>query len=136
MSNSGHSFPIRVYYEDTDAGGVVYYANYLKFAERARTEALRAAGIEQTALRESHGILFVVRHVDIDFLKPAKLDDLLTVESTLQKISNVKIIIAQTISRDGKTLAKLTVTLAVINDAFKLAKLPDSIKKAMQKIFD
>jgi acyl-CoA thioester hydrolase len=79
------SWPVRVYYEDTDAGGVVYYANYLRFFERARTEWLRAIGFEQQLLRNEDGIVFAVRHVEIDYLKPAVLDDALQVEADDQR---------------------------------------------------
>jgi acyl-CoA thioester hydrolase len=130
-----HSFPIRVYYEDTDAGGIVYYANYLKFAERARTEALRQAGIEQSRLRDAHDIAFVVRRAEIDFLKPARLDDCLTIASRLTDISKVSMQLEQTILRGDEILVKLAVKLAVIGKDLRLAKLPDDIKKAMQRIW-
>lgn len=130
-----HSFPVRVYYEDTDAGGIVYYANYLKFAERARTEALRMSGIEQSDLREKHDIVFVVRSCEADFLKPAFLDDLLTIESRLKDISKVSLTIEQTIRRGEETLVNLVVKLAIVGERMKLAKLPDSVKKAMMNIF-
>ncbi len=87
MSNSegepGFSLPVRVYYEDTDSGGVVYYANYLKFMERARTEWLRSLGFEQDALREREGVIFAVRRAEIDYRKPAVFNDLLTVTADL-----------------------------------------------------
>lgn len=76
-----HFFPVRVYYEDTDAGGIVYYANYLKFAERARTEMLRLVGLNQSQLKKENGILFAVRSLTIDYRRPAVLDDLLEVVS-------------------------------------------------------
>jgi len=76
-----HEFPIRVYYEDTDLGGIVYYANYLKFIERARTEWVRALGIDQTRLKAEEGILFAVRRIEADYLKPARFDDELVVET-------------------------------------------------------
>src|SRR5579872_1943212 len=94
-----HSFPVRVYYEDTDAGGIVYYANYLKFAERARTEALRLAGFDQSELKHEQKIAFVVRRCECDFLKPAFLDDLLTIETRLNDISKVSMRMRQTIRR-------------------------------------
>lgn len=134
MSNP-HSFPLRIYYEDTDAGGVVYHANYLKFAERARTEALRMTGIEQSDLLKDEKIAFAVRRCEIDFLKPAKLDDLLTIETTLHDISKVSITMQQTIRRGDETLAKLSVKLAVVGQGMKLAKLPEFVKKAMLKVF-
>ena len=135
MSN-GQPFPLRIYYEDTDAGGVVYYANYLKFAERARTEALRAAGLEQSELIKKHKIAFVVRKCDIEFLKPARLDDLLTIETILTDISKVSIQMEQTIKRGKEKLVALAVKLAIVDTDLKLARLPDSVREAMQKVFD
>ena len=79
MNEPGFSWPIRVYWEDTDAGGVVYYATYLKFLERARTEWLRTLGVEQPALAEQDGVVFVVRRVEVDYLRPAMFNDSLTV---------------------------------------------------------
>jgi acyl-CoA thioester hydrolase len=134
--SKAHSFPIRVYYEDTDAGGIVYYANYLKFAERARTEALRLTGIEQSDLLKEEKIAFAVRRCEIDFLKPAKLDDLLTIDTRINDISKVSITMQQTIRRGDETLATLSVKLAVVGEGMKLAKLPEHVRKAMLKIFN
>lgn len=130
-----HTLPIRVYYEDTDAGGVVYYANYLKFAERARTEALRLAGIDQSELIKTHQIAFVVRHCEIEFLKPARLDDLLTIETILHDIGKVSIEMRQTVRRGDETLASLAVKLAVIDADFKISRLPDVVLQALQTFF-
>ncbi len=135
MSKGVHSFPVRVYYEDTDAGGIVYYANYLKFAERARTEALRMSGFDQSELMAQQEIGFVVRRCVADFLKPARLDDLLTIKTTLHDISKVSFSMEQNIHRGNETLVKLSVKLAVINADGKIAKLPDAVQKAMMKIF-
>jgi acyl-CoA thioester hydrolase len=131
-----HSFPVRIYYEDTDAGGVVYHANYLKFAERARTEALRLAGIDQSDLREDHKVAFAVRHLEIDYIKPAMLDDLLTIETTIHEIGKVSVTMQQTIRRGDVTLTSLKVKLAVVGAGMKLAPLPEFVKKAMSKIFN
>ena len=93
------TFPVRIYYEDTDAGGVVYYANYLKFLERCRTEWLRAIGHEQAELLRDPGIAFVVRSVNVEYLKPARLDDLLTVSLEVEKITRSQIFFRQHIRR-------------------------------------
>ncbi len=130
-----HCFSVRVYYEDTDAGGVVYYANYLKFAERARTEALRQIGIEQSTLLNDHQIAFVVRHCNIDFIKPARLDDLLTIQTTVHDIGAVSIIMKQSIMCNDITVASLEVTLACVTTLMKPAKLPTSLKTAMINAF-
>ncbi|MDE3060406.1 MAG: tol-pal system-associated acyl-CoA thioesterase [Pseudomonadota bacterium] len=130
-----HSFPVRVYYEDTDAGGIVYYANYLKFAERARTEALRLTGIDQSELLRDRKIAFVVRRCECEFFKPAMLDDLLTIETRLTDISKVSMSMRQTIRRGDETLVTLEVKLAVVGEGLKLAKLPETVRKAMLKMF-
>lgn len=130
-----HCFPVRVYYEDTDAGGIVYYANYLKFTERARTEALRACGIEQRDLWQEHQVGFAVRTCNVEFLKPAKLDDLLTIETRLHDISKVSLDMHQTIRRDESILVTLAVKLAVIGSGMKPVKLPEFVKKALLQLF-
>ncbi len=130
-----HHFPIRVYYEDTDTAGVVYYANYLKFAERARTEALRESGIEQAKLFSEHNIGFVVRRCLVDFFKPAKLDDLLTIETKLNDISKVSMSMTQTIKSGKEKLVVLEVKLALVDTNMKLAKIPEFVQKAILKIF-
>ncbi|WP_313953443.1 tol-pal system-associated acyl-CoA thioesterase [Accumulibacter sp.] len=96
---SAFSIPVRIYYEDTDAGGVVYYANYLKFLERCRTEWLRAAGHQQADLLRDDGIAFVVRSANVDFLKPARLDDQLLVSLEVEKMSHAQIFFRQHIRR-------------------------------------
>lgn len=135
MTKGAHTFPIRVYYEDTDAAGIVYYANYLKFAERARTEALRLAGFDQSELIKTDNIGFVVRRCEVDFLKPAMLDDLLTIETRLTDISKVSMHMQQTVRREQEKLVALEVKLAVVGSDMKLAKLPESVRKAMLGVF-
>ncbi|MBY0407774.1 MAG: tol-pal system-associated acyl-CoA thioesterase [Rickettsiales bacterium] len=134
-SGGVHSFPVRVYYEDTDAAGIVYYANYLKFAERARTEALRLCGFDQSELLAKEKIGFVVRRCVCEFLKPAMLDDLLTIETRLNDISKVSLAMHQTVRRGSETLVTLEVKLAVVGAGVKLTKLPEPIRKAMLKMF-
>jgi acyl-CoA thioester hydrolase len=119
-----HSNKIRVYYEDTDAGGLVYHANYLKFAERARTEMLREVRIEQLILKNDYNIQFVVKNLYIDFFKPAQLDDLLTIKSIILKVSSAKVIMEQTIYIKMTLLAKIDVTLGSINTKGKPSRLP------------
>lgn len=92
-------WPVRVYYEDTDAGGVVYYANYLKFMERARTEWLRTRGLEQDVLIKEQDLVFAVRSLSIDYIRPARLDDLLQVRVTVSKLRRASIVFEQTINR-------------------------------------
>ncbi|MDX2112594.1 MAG: tol-pal system-associated acyl-CoA thioesterase [Alphaproteobacteria bacterium] len=133
--NNPSAFPIRVYYEDTDAGGVVYYANYLKFAERARTEALRAAGLTQLEMLEHEGIGFVVRHASIDYLKPARLDDLLHVTTQLEALGKASITLSQSILRDSLLLAKLEVKLVIVNRQFEPVKLDGKLRETLQAVF-
>jgi len=102
--------PVRVYYEDTDAAGVVYYANYLRFLERARTEWLRALGFEQTRLAAQLGIAFVARSIAVDYLKPARLDDVLNVSSAIESVGRAHVVFAQSILRDGARGAELLLT--------------------------
>ena len=131
---SPHNFSVRVYYEDTDAAGIVYYANYLKFAERARTEALRLSGIDQSELMREHHIGFVVRKCACEFLKPAMLDDLLTIETRLKDISKVSMELLQTIRRGKETLVTMEIKLVVVGAGVKLVKLPEFVHKAMLKV--
>jgi len=128
-----HSFPIRVYYEDTDAAGIVYYANYLKFAERARTEIVRAAGITQAELMREQGIGFVVRKCTIEYFKPAMLDDLLTIETQLHDITKATLTMLQTIKKGAEKLVTLEVRLAVISQKTgRVARMPDHVFAALK----
>src|ERR1700693_5366050 len=108
--NYAHTYS--VYWEDTDAGGVVYYANYLKFMERARTEWLRAAGFDQTELAERHGVAFVVRAIELDYLRPARFNDTLQVTVELIKVGAGHIQLAQRVVRQEELLATGTVKVA------------------------
>src|SRR5260221_8521934 len=110
-----HRFALRVYYEDTDAAGIVYYANYLKFAERARTEMLRLLGFEQDALRRATGHVFAVRHCSADYLAPARLDDELTVESRLTALGGASPAIDQRIDCAEQVLRRLALRLACLD---------------------
>lgn len=99
-----HRYEVRVYYEDTDAGGVVYHANYLRFAERARTEALRALGVPHAEMESQHGLIFMVRRGKLDYLAPARLDDLILVATEVVAIRGASVSLRQTVWRDGKLL--------------------------------
>ena len=118
---------VRIYWEDTDAGGVVYYANYLKFMERARTEWLRSLGFEQQVLRDSHDVVFVVRRVEIDYLAPARLDDLLSVTTSLGEMTRTCLTVAQEISVDNLlTQAKVQI-VCIDPESFKPVKIPEPL---------
>ena len=107
-------WPVRVYYEDTDAGGVVYYANCLKFTERARSEWLRACGFEQTELAQQHGVILVVRSAEIDYLRPARFNDSLQVSVELIKVGAGQIHLVQRVLRNDDLLAKVAVRIACV----------------------
>ena len=124
--------PIRVYYEDTDAAGIVYYANYLKFAERARTEWLREKGIEQDALMREQCIGFVVKRVECDYISPARLDDLLTIQSTVQDVRKVGLTMQQSVLRNDVLLAKLRVDIVCIDRKGKPTALPQHLIQTLQ----
>jgi len=127
-----HSLPIRVYYEDTDAGGVVYYANYLKFCERGRTELLRSLGYENKSLMDGEGMLFVVHRIEADYLEPARLDDSLSVLTTLTEIKNTSFTMKQTVERDGKMVFDMNVRLVCVNKNARPVRVPEDLKKALQ----
>ena len=116
---------MRVYYEDTDLGGVVYYANYLKFLERARTEWLRALGVEQTALAAEHRVIFVVRSIALEYLRPAAFNDELVVTVELEETGAGQIRLLQRITRGAEELATARVRIACVNTAtFRPVRIP------------
>ncbi len=128
MSQFG--WPIRVYYEDTDSGGVVYHSNYLNFMERARTEWLRAMGFEQTTLKEEYGVIIVVHSLSISFKKPAYFNDMLIVHSALSNMGHSSIGMTQTIQRNGILLIEAQVKAAFVDAVtFKPVGIPAKIKQ-------
>jgi len=126
-----HRLTLRVYYEDTDFGGVVYYANYLKFIERGRTEALRARGVDQGRLKAEQGLAFVVTRVGIDYRRPAAFDDLLTVETRLARLGGASVVMEQRVARGETTLAEAEVTLALVDASGGAARLPPALRRAL-----
>lgn len=127
------TWPVRVYYEDTDSGGVVYYANYLKFLERARTEWLRGLGFEQTELLRDYNVIFVVRRVEIDYLRPAVFNDALLVTARVHQDGRSWIELDQTVERGGEVLVKARVKIVCVNgQAFKPVGIPPAIKQKME----
>jgi acyl-CoA thioester hydrolase len=128
------SWPIRVYWEDTDAGGVVYYATYLKFLERARTEWLRALGIEQPELAQADGVVFVVRRVEVDYLRPAAFNDSLTVICHLVDTGRASLEMEQAIRRQDETLVTARVKIACVSrEGFRPAKIPAHILERLTR---
>lgn len=119
-----HRLPVRVYYEDTDAGGVVYHARYLCFAERARTEMLRSAGVEQRVLRDEADGVFVVRRAVTEFVRPARLDDALVVETALRYVRGARLGFMQSIKRDGQVLVTFDIEVVFISSDMRPRRLP------------
>lgn len=126
-----HLFSVRVYYEDTDLAGIVYYANYLKFIERARTEWIRALGVDQAALKQDQGLVFAVRRVEADYLKPAKFDDELIVKTTLSAFTGARIVLEQNVTRAGEDLFASVVTIVCVTDTGAPARVPAEIRRVL-----
>jgi acyl-CoA thioester hydrolase len=127
-----HRLTVRVYYEDTDFSGVVYHANYLRFLERGRTELLRTAGVDQSALHgEPGGIIFAVRRMNLDYLRPARMDDLLTVETRTSEVRGASIRMSQRILRGDAVLLTAEIHVAVLAGG-RPARLPDDIRRLLQ----
>ena len=130
-------WPLRVYYEDTDVGGIVYYANYLKFLERARTEWLRSKGFDMSAVAAEHRVHFVVQRAEIDFVQPARLDDMLRVTCALVRATHARLVLEQLVVKADQAgeqlLARGTITLACITtDTWRPAPMPDALKAAVE----
>ncbi len=127
-----HTFSLRVYYEDTDLAGIVYYANYFRFIERGRTEMLRAAGIDQMAMKADTGVVFAVRKLTADFLAPAKMDDVLTVETEVASIGPARIDLEQRVICRSTTLFTSQVTLVCIGTNGRASRIPKELAIQLQ----
>ncbi|TAN51492.1 MAG: tol-pal system-associated acyl-CoA thioesterase [Methylococcaceae bacterium] len=136
MNSNRFKWPVRVYYEDTDAGGVVYHATYLRYFERARTERLRALGFEHGGLRADAGILFAVKSMTVDFVKPARFDELLWVDARLTEVKRASLMFEQEIRRQqgaGAVLCKALVRIACLAaDTFTVTAIPDNLLQRMK----
>ncbi|MGB0576606.1 MAG: tol-pal system-associated acyl-CoA thioesterase [Alphaproteobacteria bacterium] len=128
IENGAHVYPVRVYFEDTDSGGIVYYANYLRYAERARTEMLRCVGYPHAKMMSEKNLVFAVRRCEVDYIKPAHLDDALEIYSGNVEIKAASLWIDQTIRRKGEDIAQLRVRLACVGDAGKPKRLPSELR--------
>ena len=129
------TWPIRVYYEDTDAAGVVYHSNYLKYMERARTEWLRKLGFSQEVLREETGNIIVVSEMDIKFVRPAKLDDMLEVNSVLIKVTGASFLFEQSIQKMQEKICSARVKGVCLNAlTFKPQRLPAALKSELSHV--
>ena len=135
MPNSAFSWPIRVYWEDTDAGGVVYHARYLHFFERARTEWLRSAGISQTDLQQEQDIVLVVKDAYLDILRPARIDDALSATVDIAEIGRASFLVRQELWRGSDCLSKADVKIACLRaSSFKPCGLPGDVNKALKNV--
>jgi len=126
-----HSFECRVYYEDTDLAGIVYYANYLKFIERARSEWVRTLGIDQAQLKADTGVVFAVRHLTADYLLPAKFDDVLTIVTEVLDAKGARMVLDQRVLRGDAVLFDARVTLVAIGTSGAPARLPQALRAAL-----
>ncbi|MFO1060476.1 MAG: tol-pal system-associated acyl-CoA thioesterase [Dongiaceae bacterium] len=126
-----HRLGVRVYYEDTDAGGIVYHANYLRFAERARTEMMRHHGPSHAEMIATAGVAFAVRRCAVEYLRPARLDDWLEVESVVMGVGAATLDLRQTVRRGAETLTELDVRLVCIDTAGRPARLPPPVRAAL-----
>ena len=126
-----HKLPVRIYYEDTDLAGIVYYANYLKFIERGRSEWVRDMGIDQAAMKREEGVVFAVRRVEADYHLPAHYDDEVVVTTDVEAVTGARLIVKQTVQRGGDTLFSALVTIVAINDAGAPARLPAAFRRKL-----
>jgi len=125
-----HVFAVRVYYEDTDAAGIVYHASYLRFAERARTEMLRAAGLPPSELLEREGRMFIVRRCAVDFVRPARLDDALEVHTSVTEARGARVAAEQIVRRGADEIARLRLEIACVDREGRPARLPKALDGA------
>jgi acyl-CoA thioester hydrolase len=137
LAEGRHRYTLRVYYEDTDAGGVVYHASYLRYAERARTEALRDLGIPHAALTAEYGLMFVVRRIKVDYLRPARLDESLTIVTEPLVVGGASLVLRQEVQGSAGACAVLEVQLACAQPGGdKPARLPPPYRAALAKMRD
>ena len=127
-------YPLRVFYEDTDAAGIVYYANYLKFIERARTEMMRAAGIDHSSMRESQGVLFIVRRCTLDYRKPARLHDWLEIHTRITALKGASLEAEQSVLKEGELLVNAELRLACIHESGAPARFPADLRAALESL--
>ena len=128
-----HTYEYRVYYEDTDAGGIMYHAQSINWCERGRSEYLRDIGLQSSTIFEDTGVLFVVRHLEADYFKPAKLDQLLRVESSLKELKNSSFILNQSIFCQDSMLFSMTVTIVCIDGNGRPVRIPDMVREKLQE---
>ncbi len=134
LTDSGHVLPVRVYFEDTDFSGSIYHAGYLRFMERGRSDYLRLMGIGHDELdRGAHGerLAFAVRHMNIDFLAPARIDDVVEVVTRLVEVAGARIVLRQALTCGGRTLVEAEATVALVNAAGRPRRLPAEVRRRL-----
>jgi acyl-CoA thioester hydrolase len=138
QGHGAHRYRIRVYYEDSDAAGIVYHANFLRYAERARTEALRDLGVPHASMVRDHGVMFLVRRVNMEYLRPARVDDLLVVTTSLLQAGGASVVLRQDFERDGEPkdeLVRSEIRLACVGVADgRAARLPVAWRNALARL--
>ncbi len=134
--SEAHVFPIRVYIEDTDAGGIVFYANYLKFAERGRTEMMRKLGVESSPLMHEDGVFLAVRKCAVEYLQPARLDDALEVHTRITRVGGASLQGEQRIKRDDKDIVVIQIKLACMDFNGSPAQLPKGLREILKRIVE
>lgn len=137
IADGCHRHTIRVYVEDTDAGGIIYHANYLRYAERGRSEALRVLGCPHADMMRAHGRMFVVRRAELDYERPGQLDDQITVKTRVLAVRAARVVLAQTIVREAVTLVRIGLDLACVSVAEgRPARLPPAMRAALEAMRD
>jgi acyl-CoA thioester hydrolase len=126
------NFSVRVYYEDTDSGGVVYYANYLKFTERARTNMIQELGFTLNQLHDDHDCIFIVKKVNCEYLQSAKLEDFLEIQSSIIQVKNASFELEQNILRDGKIIFQSNIIMVCVNSQGQPKKIPEKISSLLR----
>lgn len=124
-----HTFPVTVYYEDTDMAGIVYHANYLKFIERARSDWVKQQGLDQKSMREDEGIVFVVRRIEADYLASAVFDDQLEIQTTVKAMTGVRLVMLQEVLREGEPVFRAEVTAVCMTTSGQPARLPAQLRR-------
>jgi acyl-CoA thioester hydrolase len=136
IAGGRHVLPLRVYYEDTDAAGIVYYANWLRFLERGRTELLRLLGQEHSALRDERGVNWVVRRLAIEYLKPARLDDTIEVLTSCGELRGASLDMLQEARRGEETLVRAELVVACMSESGRPVRLPQGMRAALAQVAD
>lgn len=136
LEGAVHVLPVRVYYEDTDAGGIVYHANYLRFAERARSELLRATGVDNASLARDEGLGFVARRCTLDYIAPARLDDALEVRTRIAEVRGASFTAEQHVVRRGIAVVRIDISIACVSADGRPARMPARLRHALRRLAD